>query len=136
MTTIYVLHWIARHWFLAWILAAAAFVIGWAIFLAWFGESDEQRDARRRKEAHDRTIARYNAIAEEYKRRERAKHDAELTAAVEAMRKEWEHDALSCAISVMGTDYVELERAFTAVPTDYDELERMREAEGSDENAA
>lgn len=81
------LHWMARHWFLTWILIAAVATIGWCVWLVLFGESDEQRDARRAREAHERTLARYREIAEEYKRRERAKHEIAMSAAVETVRE-------------------------------------------------
>ena len=44
------LHWIARHYVLAYLLASALFTIGWCVFLVWFGESDEAREHRRRNE--------------------------------------------------------------------------------------
>lgn len=82
-----VLHWIAKHYVLALLLASAAFVILWCVFLGWFGESDEKRDERRRRESRERTHARLKAIAEEYKRRERAKHETAMSAAVETVRE-------------------------------------------------
>jgi hypothetical protein len=71
------LRWIASHWWQTWLLLSAAFVIGWTVYLAFFGESDEQRDARRRARAKVRAeealAAKRLAIVEEFKTREKAR---------------------------------------------------------------
>lgn len=85
-----ILHFIAQHWIriaTTWFLLSVGFVAAWAIYLELRGESDEKRDARRRREAHERTLARYRSIAETYKRRERAKHEMAMSAAVETVRE-------------------------------------------------
>lgn len=85
-----ILHFIAQHWLrivTLWFLLSVGFVAGWAIYMELRGESDAERDARIRREVRARTHAHFYAIAEEYKRRERAKHEASMSAAVETVRE-------------------------------------------------
>jgi hypothetical protein len=110
MTT---LRWIADHWWQTWLLLSAAFVIGWTVYLAFFGESDEQRDLRRRNEraesARKRLRSNIALLASEEKIRLHRKSDSQVDSAVEEVLAE--NDQQTRAREAEGADDYEYRQA-------------------------
>lgn len=118
-----VIRFLTQHLLYTWVLASCVTVILWAVWLAFFGESDEQREVRRNREAKARTDAKMRAIRDEWIRRKQA----EAAAQIEARANRAMEAAASDIIGKLDTT----PNVITA-----DTPQRAREAEGAEDYTA